>query len=369
MSELPTAFHIVDQYLDAHGAGCDNTPIRRVTELIFGKVLDFDSAMKIKGPIICSATTLEGPQRTMNRWIPRLEALAEFEYPLLGLTRAHTPMLPGQMWAEMPRCFDVVFAYNPPACPYPAERWYCPWPIQNGIEKRRPLRAYAEREHDVCYIGKPASQKQMGLIAELLSKHPLTSIIVIGHPTCPPEGMKLYKAMRLYDIPYYNNLPRTAISAILNDARFLAYPTHNGMYPCATLEQTALEAIYCGCAPILNRAWCTDRYRGYPAQVDSEEDCWDLELTERLYHQCIEFMADPAVDALRYNCRTLAEIRADLASRKYAIDPERPRRCKELVEYIQAGLHRRGRNYRRGPFYAVVEPRTYDYHTTYRLGV
>jgi len=365
MSDLPTAFHIVDQYLDGHGSGCNNTPVKRITELIFGRVLDFDSAMRIKGPIFCSATTLQGPQKTMSRWIPRLEALAEFKYPLLGATRAHTPMLPGQMWAEMPRCFDTVFAYSPQNCPYPALRWYCPWPHETGIERREPLRSFAERKYTLCYIGKPASSKQVPLIAALLEENPLDAVIVIGHPGRPPEGMGIYRVMRTYEIPCLNNPSRAIIGEIFNTARFLAYPTHQGVYKCATLEQSVLEAIYCGCAPILNSAWCTGRYRGYPAQVNCEGSCWGLDLTEDLYHACLDFM--DGVNALSYNCRTFDEMRADITSGEYHVDPERPRRCHDVIDFLRRGGQLQKRNYNHGPFYVIPSPRNFDYHETYTL--
>jgi len=320
-------------------------------------ILSFWDAMELHEPLLCTHATLETPFRTAAEQIDRIQALAEYPFPLAAIAHEEGLRIAGSVLAEMPRCFDTMFSFSPWFKPFPAAQWYKTYPdtIWEGIP-------YANRNWDICYVGRGGSRKRPNLIAAALEEYP-NSIVVLSMRGI--SGKKIYQVCKEWIIDTMVDPPRDTINKVFNESRFLIYPSDFGPVKYRTLENSVLEALTCMCAPILNSVWCMGRFKDYPAQVSTVQDCADLVLNEDLWSRCLQFMEN--LDAINHDCRTGKELFDILNAREYAVDPERGRRCQRVAEFFSAGQHLlslRAR-FNRGPFYRYDLPKTMDFKETF----
>lgn len=315
---------------------------------LFGmkNILTFDEAMQLHEPLFSIEALLDLPVD-----ISILERLAVYPAPLISIYRIQHRMLAGDMKSEFPRCFDFMYALNPATVPFPSAQWFRRVPEVTNLNV-----AWANREYDVCFVGSPCPRKQFTLIAHTLDKYP-NAIVAVA-----PRGrtaMPVYRVCKEWAIEILSNPPREEINRIFNSSKFLIYPTFGGHQDYNILQHSPLEGIVCNCPPILNHAWCSSAFRGYPAQVSTKSDIDKLELTKTLWEDCLSFFMrhDPVKEA----CRTSEQMLDIINGHEYRIDPHRRERCQGVIQHVKDGKHLFRADYKHGPFYRYDVLKTMNY--------
>jgi hypothetical protein len=150
----------------------------------------------------------------------------------------------------------------------------------------------------------------------------------------------IYKYMKAIGKTWLFNPERSVIESQFNNSKFLLYITDFGTGLYDTLENSVIEALLCGCMPVLHSKWCTAKYKGYPAQVGSLEASKSIVLNEDVYNACKRFMED--LNEPYTSCGTPEQYRADIEKlMNRSRNPKRQDGIREVIKMIRYGKHLR----------------------------
>jgi len=240
--------------------------------------------------------------------------------------------------------FDKVLALSPknhPSLTNIVGPWYRVPPQFEYCE-----RYYENRDIDLLYLGRCENRKNPRWVAEaLLNVHLNDGSTFMKLAQRSLAGAKMYEYSDLFGLPLEKDTTRGRVEELLGRSKFLLSPTNWGVGEYDGLENAVLEAIVCGCAPILHPHWCTGVYEDYPLQLRSIQEAKEFEVPdEAAYRDALDFMAD--VPEPMHSTRPPGVLREKLDQ---AVDDvyfdrgARQQRCDDYVAWVKTGEYKRRR--------------------------
>lgn len=325
-------FHPNDTYLKYTWRNCST--VYRATRLYPDKQhLSFNDGMRSGEDLFAPHPSLCNLTKDLGYHIDKLEAMRHYQHTMV------TFLCNDQIAANHPYRF-LVLAYDWCLTPGPKENFP---EINNWAGRFRRLvplmrnkgNTYSQRTHHVCYVGRAEGRRRPTWMCAIMDNHWPWRFVMSERGT---SFMPVYQMLSEYFEDITRDPDREEIEIVFNNSKFLLYMTDFGSGVYETLENSVMEAIMCGCMPVLNSKWCQHRYKGYPAQVGSIDEARALKLDEGMYNACVKFWEN--LNEPHSSCFTEQELRDEIA-RVVALGPN-PRRSENIdmvIDMIKSGKH------------------------------
>lgn len=293
-------------------------------------LLPFEEAIATGEPILFYSHMIAGNPKEMGSILPKLFAMKDYPAPIMAC-HGFQRLPPGHFARKLGLAFDwLLLEGSVNNFPEYKKRYAGRW-FKNPIPFRNRGLSFDNRSIKALYSGRAEGRRRPNWIAEIMKNN---DPIAMCLRTRGASFLPLYDLFKRKDIAIMRDVSREQVERTLNNAQFLVYPTDFGDGEFVALEYSPLEAVHCGCMPILNSKWCQHLYKGYPGQVESIDHARELILDKSLYKACQEFMS--CVEPMNSE-RSIDENMTIYESMVHM--PRNTRDIDAVVEYIDSGFH------------------------------